>query len=495
MPHAPTPTLLRSARVGGRLVDLLIAGGVLRAVGPDLGVPHGERTEVVELAGRAVLPGLWDHHVHFDQWALARQRLDLSGCASAAEVAAKVAERLADAPPEPETALVGFGFRDGLWPHPPHRATLDAVSEAVPVVLVAGDLHCGWLNSAAARRYGHPDHPTGVLRESDWFPILERVRQVPPEVVHRWTAEAAAAAAGRGVVGVVEFEAPFQLDAWQSRIASGVEALRVHCSVWPDRLPEAIERGLRTGDVLAGTGGLLTMGPLKVISDGSLNTRTAYCHDPYPGMAADEPHPCGMLLVPPEELVPLLHTATAHGLDCAVHAIGDHANTLALDAFARAGARGSVEHAQLLSGTDVGRFAELGVIASVQPEHAVDDRDVADRYWAGRTGRAFAYRDLLDAGALLRLGSDAPVAPLDPWIAMAAAVSRTANGRPSWHPEQRIPVELALAGSTHGSVTAGEVADLVIVDDDPRTVDADRLRAMPVAGTLLGGRWTYRDGI
>ena len=179
-----------------------------------------------------------------------------------------------------------------------------------------------------------------------------------------------------------------------------------------------------------------------------------------------------------------------------MHAIGDHANSLALDAFAATGARGRIEHAQLLTPDDLGRFAELGIVASVQPEHAVDDRDVADRYWAGRTSRAFAYRSLLDAGAGLVLGSDAPVAPLDPWITMAAAVHRSADGRPSWHPEQEIPFPVALAASagSGGPIVVGRAADLVITDLDPAAVGPDRLRAMPVAGTMLGGRWTHRAG-
>jgi predicted amidohydrolase YtcJ len=180
-----------------------------------------------------------------------------------------------------------------------------------------------------------------------------------------------------------------------------------------------------------------------------------------------------------------------------VHAIGDRANTLALDAFAATGAGGRVEHAQLLSPGDLGRFAELGVVASVQPEHAVDDRDVAERYWAGRTHRAFAYRSLLDAGAELVLGSDAPVAPLDPWITLAAAVHRSADDRPSWHPEQQIPLDVALAASAGpaGPITVGRVADLVITDLDPAAVPPDTVRTIPVAGTLLAGRWTHRAGL
>ncbi len=273
-------------------------------------------------------------------------------------------------------------------------------------------------------------------------------------------------------------------------------SLRVVSSVWPSHLSDPIARGLRTGDVLPGTDGLLTMGPLKVVTDGSLNTRTAYCHDPYPGLAGTE-YPCGMLLVPPGELEPLLRRAREAGLDCAVHAIGDHANSLALDAFAATGARGRVEHAQLLARADLGRFAELGVVASVQPEHAVDDRDVADHYWAGRTHRAFAYRSLLDAAAVLVLGSDAPVAPLDPWVTLAAAVHRSGDERPSWHPEQEITLGAAVAASAGaaGPIVVGRVADLVVTELDPAAVGADRLRTMPVAGTMLGGRWTHRAGV
>ncbi|MET0726492.1 MAG: amidohydrolase family protein, partial [Leifsonia sp.] len=221
----------------------------------------------------------------------------------------------------------------------------------------------------------------------------------------------------------------------------------------------------------------------------SLNTRTAYCFDPYPGLTGDEAY--GLLTVPPDALVPLLQTARDAGLRPAVHAIGDQANTLALDAFETLGVGGSIEHAQLLGGTDVSRFAALGVTASVQPEHAMDDRDVADRYWAGRTDRAFVLRSLLDSGAVLALGSDAPVAPLDPWVGIAAAVGRTRDGRAPWHPEQAITVQEAVAASARTSVAVGEPADLAILDADPLQATMDELRTLPVAATLLGGRFTH----
>jgi predicted amidohydrolase YtcJ len=195
--------------------------------------------------------------------------------------------------------------------------------------------------------------------------------------------------------------------------------------------------------------------------------------------------------------VPLLRKAADAGIDAAVHAIGDRANTLALDAFAASGARGRIEHAQLLSGPDVVRFAELGVVASVQPEHVIDDRDVADRYRKGRTRRAFPYRSLRDAGAELVLGSDAPVAPLDPWVSIAAAVGRSADDRPSSHREQEIPFEVALAASTgpDGPIRVGRRADMIVTEADPTELGPSALRTLSVAGTMVGGRWTHRAGL
>src|SRR5262249_16395745 len=162
-------------------------------------------------------------------------------------------------------------------------------------------------------------------------------------------------------------------------------------------------RGWRTGDELSGTSGRATMGPLKVIIDGSLNTRTAYCYDAYPGQAG--PHAHGLLTVGADELVDVLTVARRAGIAAALPPTGVPASARALDAVSRLGQRGSIEHAQLLTTADVARMAERGLVACVQAEHAVDDRDVADRYWAGRTDRAFPFRALAEAGVPLAFGS------------------------------------------------------------------------------------------
>ncbi|MBN9199785.1 MAG: amidohydrolase family protein, partial [Microbacterium chocolatum] len=189
--------------------------------------------------------------------------------------------------------------------------------------------------------------------------------------------------------------------------------------------------------------------------------------------------------------------AAGAGLACAIHAIGDVANSHALDAFAATGAWGTIEHAQLVAHADIPRFARLGVGASVQPEHALDDRDLTDRLWASQTAQPYPLRALSDAGANLLFGSDAPVSALDPWAAIAAAVHRTRDGRDAWQGHERIDPLTALAASTHGGsqspqrIEPGAPADLALCDTDPVAADDAALRATGVSATLLRGRLTH----
>ena len=491
--------VLREAQLaaGAAPQDVLILDGRVAAIGNLLDVPN--RIDEVRAGGRYVLPGLWDHHVHFDQWAQVRARLDLSSARSAADAARLLADHLGHRGSDPATPLVGYGFRDALWPDLPGRELLDDVAGDVPVVLIGADLHCAWLNTAALRRFGEDPEQTGLLREEAAMRVAGDVAVVAPDDGDALAADAAQAAATRGVVGIVDMEKPWPLPAWRRRIASGQHSLRVVSSVWSECVDTVIEQGLRTGDVVDDTAGLLIVGPFKVITDGSLNTRTGYCHDAYQG-ALNGADGFGLSLIPEHELVQRMQRATNAGLACAIHAIGDRANGIALRAFAESGARGSIEHAQLLDDADVARFAELGVVASVQPEHAMDDRDVADRLWAGRTRRAFVLRSLLDAGAVLALGSDAPVAPLDPWVAIGAAVHRARDDREPWHPEQEITLEEALLASMPASrrsiaVQVGHPADLIVLDADPFSASPADLRATTVAATMVAGHWTHRTAL
>jgi predicted amidohydrolase YtcJ len=487
--------LLRSARPygGGDPVDVRLAGGVVGEIAP-AGTLEARSEEEVDLDGRFIGPGLWDAHVHFTQWVIGQRRVDLSATASAVDVIDTVRRALAAGFPLTDGVLMGYGYRDGTWPDATSAAALDEAFPDVAVVLVNGDLHSSWSNRLGAQRFGISPGESGVVSEVEWIGALQRFQSAASIPMEAFRA-AADAAAARGVVGVVEYENVSNIDEWPERVAAGVRSLRVDASTWGDRLDDAIARGLRTGDVVdrgRDPEGLVRMGRLKVVTDGSLNTRTAYCWDPYPGMDRHAEHGCGVLSVPIEVLRELLVRARAGGIEAAVHAIGDRANSEVLDTFERLGMGGIIEHAQLVRSEDFARFAPLGLIASVQPEHAMDDRDVADRFWPGRTGRAFAFGSLHAAGAQLRLGSDAPVAPLDPWFAIASGVARSRGDRDAWHPEQSIPLDVALAASSRHPFGEGTPADLVITDADPYALDRDALRAMPVAATLLNGRFTHR---
>ena len=491
--------LLRNARVLGNAhpVDVAIDGGIIASVTPaaDAIARTGETSGGEwDVAGRWVIPGLWDNHVHFSQWTLSSQRLSVMEATSAAEAARLIARALAadiassrTAPLDATVPYVVSGFRDGLWPDSPNIADLDDASTTHPIVVVSADLHAVWLNSAALTLYGLAGHPTGLLREDAAFEITRRVDSVPDAALDAWASAAGSAAAARGVVGIVELEMTWNLETWKRRMASGFDVLRVEFGIYTEHLERAIALGLRSGDAI---NDLLTVGRYKVLADGSLNTRTAWTYNEYPGLEGTE-QAHGQLTVSKDRLVPLMRRAAEAGITPDVHAIGDLANSMVLDAFAEVGGGGRIEHAQLLAAADLPRFAQLGVEASVQPDHAMDDRDVADHYWSGHTDRAFPLRSLLDNGATLALGSDAPVSPLDPWRTIAAAVGRRRDGRKPWHPEQAITVEEAIDASTRTRVAAGQRADLVVTEIDPYSATPETLFGMPVAATVLGGRFTH----
>jgi predicted amidohydrolase YtcJ len=269
-------------------------------------------------------------------------------------------------------------------------------------------------------------------------------------------------------------------------------------ATYADTLEDVIASGLRTGDPLPGCDDRATMGPLKIISDGSLNTRTAWCCQPYADAHRLE-YPSGQPNLSGDDLRVLLTRAHTSGLEVATHAIGDAAVAEALAAYAETGARGSIEHGQLVTREDVRRMAQLGLRGSVQPAHLLDDRDLTEKIWGERSERCFAFRWMLDDGVELALGSDAPVSPLDPWLAIAAAVHRSADDREPWHGEQALTPREALAASVDGQpmVRVGSRGDLALLDRDPLADGADTaatgkaLRTMPVAATFVAGARVY----
>jgi predicted amidohydrolase YtcJ len=472
-------------------VDVLIKDGVVTTVASRLDPRPG--VEEVDSDGRWCAPGLWDQHVHLAQWTLASQRLDLAPARSPEQALTLVAERVATLPGVP---VVGWGHRPGAWERDVTVTELDAVTTDVPVVLIAGDGHQAWLNTTALLHLAIPVRDS-VVRETEWFSVYPRLVTLAgndgtsPQAYRR----VLDAAAARGVVGLADFEFGGGREDWVERWASDCDVLRVRWATYADGLDDVLAAGLRTGDPLPGCDDRATMGPLKIISDGSLNTRTAWCCEPYADAHRRE-HPAGQPNLSGAELRELLARARAGGLEVATHAIGDAAVREALDAYAATGAMGSIEHAQMVRRDDVRRMAELGVRASVQPAHLLDDRDLTEQVWPGRAQRCFAFRWMLDDGVELALGSDAPVSPLDPWLAIAAAVHRSADDREPWHDEQGLTPAEALAASVDGQPTVGvgSPGDLVLLDADPLAVGTDSagtgtaLRTMSVALTAVAGR-------
>jgi predicted amidohydrolase YtcJ len=242
--------------VDGRVTEVAPAG-TLDAAGPD--------TDVLEAAGAWLAPGLVDHHVHFDQWALVRRRVDVSGCDSAEATADLLAEVARTG--TVDRVLIGHGYRDGMWPRPARRELLDQAAPRLPVVVISGDLHAVWCNAAALAHFselvGRPlvAGEDGVLREQDAFDVTGALSAVPDEVLDGYVADAVEAAAARGVTRVTDLEMVFGLDRWTRRVRAGADGLRIDSGVYPLELDTAIGRGLRTGDVVPGTRGLVRMGP------------------------------------------------------------------------------------------------------------------------------------------------------------------------------------------------------------------------------------------
>ncbi|RJF44831.1 amidohydrolase [Actinomyces sp. 2119] len=523
-PQPPGATGAASAQTrpdkGAPVTDIRVTAGRVTQVGP--GLPyHGE--QVLDVQGAYVIPGLWDAHVHLDLEAARRARIDTSATTCAQDALALVAQALRKHPREhPPASVQGFGHRLSLWPRVPTVAELDAVCGDVPVVLVSGDAHSGWLSSAALRHLGLPgattSDPGSPLTEDAWFSVMDRLDLIPATRQLRESGyrQVLDNLLRQGVTGVVDMSwAPSPQD-WPLRLAAmaeagatttlgdGTSALvpRIRTAVYRDRLDQWIAAGLRTGQGLEGSpvgedgAPLLTQGPLKVIADGSMGTASAHVHDPYPESLGLS-HTHGVVNIDREELSALMTRAARAGFDMAVHAIGDAAVDEVAAAFAASGARGRLEHAQLLprdaAQAGTGALASLvacGVELSVQPAHLLDDWQAVERVWPGRRQRVYAFADMVGAGALLHLGSDAPVAPLDPWLAMSVAVGRSTPDHQVWSPDQRLTTEEALAASVDGQgpVRPGSRADLVVLEKDPLRLGADALAAVRPLSTVVAGR-------
>lgn len=501
-----------------------ILGNRIVAVGDgtDMRTWSGPGTEVIDLHGRAAIPGLIDSHVHFVSFARRLREIDLAGIDSLEEAVRRVASRAQQA--APGEWLLGGGWNHNLWGlgRFPRKEDVDHITGDHPMLLRSKDGHVAWVNNIALKigridastmdpaggeieRDPFTGEPTGILKETAETLIGDLVPEIDADTLQGLMKQAMAQVHQAGVTSVHNQEGALALATFQILAERGEMGLRVCNAIPGEHLDKAIALGIRSGF----GNEWLRIGAVKIFADGALGSRTADMLEPYD----DEPENLGIEVLSTAELKSLVSRAVRGGICVAIHAIGDRANRRALDALEAsirvgegAGLRHRIEHAQLLHPADLPRFAQLGVIASMQPIHCTSDMRMADLHWGKRSRWSYAWRSLLDSGARLAFGSDAPVEPLEPLAGIYAAVTRQRpDGSPAggWYPEERISVMEAVYGFTmgaayasgeetiKGSIAPGKLADLVVLSQDILVEIPEAIPQAKVDYTVLDGKIVY----
>jgi len=507
-----------------------VAQGRIVAVGTreELAGLRSQAQRVLDLDGATLIPGLIDAHTHFVMGSESLSRVRLAGVATMAEMQRRVAEKVAAAPAG--SWITGRGWDDTKRADVialPTAADLDAVAPNHPVYLSRADAHVGWANSAALRLAGidatTPDpyggrivrdergEPTGILQET----AKKLVERLIPPADHASRSDALrqglATAAQYGITGIHDNTPAEDIALYQEFRERGELTLRVNTLVrgWEVDQPflePLIAIGARTGF----GDDWIRIGALKLSLDGTLGSRTAAMLEPY----SDDPDNTGVPRISQEELDPIIERAHRHHIQVALHAIGDAACRMALDSIERATAayqwpdhRHRIEHEQVVAPEDMPRFAKLGVIASLQPCHAVTDLLwVESRVGPERMPTSYAWQSFLKLGTRICLGTDWPVETLDPRVGFYEAVTRKAlDGTPAEgrRPEEALTIKQVLKGYTldaawaehaerkKGSIEPGKYADFTIFAQDPTAVDPNDLLHLDVLGTIVEGRSTY----
>ncbi|MEM8861358.1 MAG: amidohydrolase [Chloroflexota bacterium] len=483
----------------------------------------GSGTQIIDLKGQTVTPGLVDAHVHFMNYALTLKEIDLLDLADRAEVDRRI-KVAAEATPNGEW-LKGRGWKNELWKDTsiPTVQQLDALAPNHPCFLRDKSGHAGWANSAALAiacidkntvdpvggeiQRDADGNLTGILFET----AMQLVYAVIPEPTDQQVVDAMREAQQKcwevGLVGIHDFDGPDCFKGLQSLHKNSELGLRFYKNIPAPMVDNAIATGLQTdfGDEW------LRIGSVKIFADGALGPRTALMVEPYEGTTDTY----GITVVDKEGMYEIASKAAANNLSVTVHAIGDKANHDILDVYeavrkeeAERGQgtalRHRIEHVQILVEEDLNRLAELDVVASMQPIHCTSDMEMADKHWGMRTQYSYAWRTMLNSGALLVFGSDCPVEPIDPMLGIYAAVTRkkldgsyAPNG---WHPEQILSMEETIraftlaaaetAGTqqTQGSISPGKLADMTVFDQDLFTVDPEQIKETNVSGTIIDGQ-------
>jgi predicted amidohydrolase YtcJ len=509
-----------------------VLGDRIIAVGSnaDVDVLRGHDTKVINAGGKLVLPGFNDAHVHFVSGGLQLESVQLNDATSKQEFVRRIAEQARKTPK-------GEWIQGGDWDETkwnslslPTKELIDPVTPDNPVFVSRYDGHSALANSAALRLAGvtsqTPDPPGGVIvRDPQGNPTgdlkdaaTDLVFKVIPALSHeqrlRAVRRALNYAASLGVTSVQNMDPDYaDIAAYAELLQNGELTTRIYAAPLIDQVDDQVKIGIRH----AFGGPFLRIGAVKGFADGSLGSRTAYFFEPF----SDEPGNHGLLgegMQPLSLMRDRMMKADAAGLQICTHAIGDQAISIVLDLYTYvAKAHGEmdrrfrIEHAQHMAAKDFDRFAQLNVIASVQPYHAIDDGRWAEGYIGhDRASRTYAFRTFLNHGVHLAFGTDWDVAPLNPIFTIYAAVTRaTLDGKNpnGWFPEQKLTVveavEAYTMGSAYaefqekvkGSITPGKLADMVVLSDDIFSVDPANIRDVKVLKTIVGGKvvWDKND--
>ncbi len=503
-----------------------VVGDTIAAVGDSASLEAwvGSATQVLDNGRAMVTPGLMDGHAHFSSGGFQLASVDLRDAATPAEFIQRLKAYA-------KTLKPGEWITGGDWDHErwanaplPRHEWIDSVTPDNPVFVSRLDGHMGLANSLALKAArvtsATPDspggtivrdanrNPTGILKDGAQDAVYAAMPDATPEQMDSAMMRATRWASSKGVTAVSAVSAPWAEVASARRLRKA-GLLQTRISFYP-----ALGAWRSVADSLKANGpgdDWIRVAGVKGFVDGSLGSGTALFFEPY----ADDPSTFGLLVTPEDSLRKWIGAADSAGLQVVVHAIGERANALILDiydsvtkAHGQRDRRFRVEHAQHLRPVDVPRFAKLGVIASMQPYHAADDgRWAQKRLGPDRIKHSYVFRSLLDSGARLSFGSDWSVAPLDPMLGIAAAVTRqTLDGKNpgGWIPEEKISVDEALrayssgdayamfAEQSRGMLKPGYKADLVLLDRDLTTIRPDELWKAKVRSTVVGGKVVYQ---
>jgi predicted amidohydrolase YtcJ len=505
-----------------------VFGDRITAVGSNQDVDgwQGPNTLVIDAHGKLLLPGFNDAHVHFVSGGKQLDSIQLNDATSSQEFARRIRER-AKVTAKGEWIL-GGNWDETKWnpPEMPTKERIDALTPDTPVFVSRYDGHMGLANSVALRLAGitakTPDPPGGaIVRDAQGTPTgalkdaaTNYIDKVIPPLSHDQRVKAVQRAlryaASVGVTSVQHMDAGYaDIAVYAELLQRGELTARIYAAPLITQVEDQAKIGVRH----AFGGPYLRIGALKAFADGSLGSGTAYFYEPFlnqgnnRGLLSDEMHPISLMR-------DRYMTADAAGLQICTHAIGDAGISTILDLYAdvvkahgEAERRFRIEHAQHMAAKDFDRFAQLHVIASVQPYHAIDDGRFAESHIGhDRASRTYAFRTFLDHGVRLAFGTDWEVAPLDPVLTVYAAVTRaTLDGKNpnGWFPEQKLSVaetiEAYTMGSAYaefqenekGSITPGKLADMVLLSDDIFSIDPGRIRDTKVLKTFVGGKLVY----